>query len=100
VGGGQVISRGGKLKNPGCTLTLTLRIPGKIQLLMTFCFSYCKDFFSIIESRFKLIPTVIEGNFMVRSVMPGALPCLLGQKIQQRYFKGSNFISLCGKYIF
>lgn len=44
--------------------------------------------------RFKLIPTILEGNWIVRAAMPGALPCLLGQKVQQRYFKGDGYVEI------
>lgn len=29
------------------------------------------------NQRFKLIPTIVEGNFIVRAAMPAAVPCLL-----------------------
>lgn len=46
----------------------------------------------LIDRRFKLIPTVTEGNWMVRSAVPSAKPALLGQKLQQRYFRGPNYV--------
>jgi hypothetical protein len=44
------------------------------------------------NQRFKLVPTVTEGNWLVRASVPSAKPALLGQKVQQRYFKGDNYI--------
>lgn len=43
-------------------------------------------------ARFKLIPTVTEGNWVVRSAVPSAKPAILGQKLQQRYFRGDNYV--------
>jgi len=44
------------------------------------------------NQRFKLVPTVTEGNWLVKASVPSAKPALLGQKVQQRYFKGPNYI--------
>jgi hypothetical protein len=44
------------------------------------------------NQRFKLVPTVTEGNWLVKASVPSAKPALLGQKVQQRYFKGANYI--------
>ena len=35
------------------------------------------------KQRFKLVPTVTEGNWLVRASVPSAKPALLGQKVQQ-----------------
>jgi hypothetical protein len=44
------------------------------------------------NQRFKLVPTVTEGSWVVKASVPSAKPALLGQKVQQRYFKGDNYI--------
>ena len=46
------------------------------------------------NQRFKLVPTVTEGNWLVRASVPSAKPALLGQKVQQRYFMGDNYIEV------
>jgi hypothetical protein len=44
------------------------------------------------NQRFKLVPTVTEGNWLVKASVPSAKPTLLGQKVQLRYFKGDNYL--------
>lgn len=43
------------------------------------------------NQRFKLIPRIVEGPFLVRNAV-GAKPALLGQKLTQRYFRGENYV--------
>jgi hypothetical protein len=45
------------------------------------------------DSRFKLIPRVVEGNFIVRNAV-GAKPTILGKKLKQRYHRGANYFEL------
>jgi hypothetical protein len=45
------------------------------------------------NDRFKLIPKVQEGNFIVRNAV-GAKPTILGRKLQQNYFRGPNYFEL------
>ena len=42
-------------------------------------------------TRFKLIPTVVEGPYIVRKAV-GNKPALLGRKLNQRYFRGSGYV--------
>ncbi|CAN0343527.1 unnamed protein product [Ascophyllum nodosum] len=43
------------------------------------------------NQRFKLIPTVVEGPYIVRKAV-GNKPALLGRKLNQRYFRGSGYV--------
>jgi len=43
------------------------------------------------NQRFKLIPRIVDGPFLVRNAV-GAKPALLGQKLTQRYYRGKNYI--------
>ncbi|CAE7423116.1 EDR2L, partial [Symbiodinium microadriaticum] len=43
---------------------------------------------------YKLIPNVVDGNWVVRNAMPAAVPCLLGQKVQQRYFRTPDYVEI------
>jgi Protein ENHANCED DISEASE RESISTANCE 2, C-terminal len=43
------------------------------------------------NERFKLIPSIVEGPFLVRRSV-GAKPALLGRKLTQRYFRGPNYV--------
>jgi hypothetical protein len=45
------------------------------------------------DSRFKLIPRVVEGNFIVRNAV-GAKPTILGKKLKQHYHRGPNYFEL------
>jgi Protein ENHANCED DISEASE RESISTANCE 2, C-terminal len=43
------------------------------------------------NSRFKLIPKVVDGPFIVRKAV-GSTPCLLGTKVLTRYYRGDNYM--------
>ena len=58
----------------------------------------CKEFFfgdddEFRHNTFKLIPCIIEGNFMVRKAV-GSTPAIMGNKIKQTYIKGERFFEL------
>jgi hypothetical protein len=38
------------------------------------------------NNRFKLIPTIVEGNYLVRKAV-GSKPAILGTKLKQHYYK-------------
>ncbi|CAN0268628.1 unnamed protein product [Ectocarpus sp. 12 AP-2014] len=43
------------------------------------------------NQRFKLIPSVVSGPFIVRKAV-GNKPALLGRKVSQRYFRGPGYV--------
>ncbi|KAG5176118.1 hypothetical protein JKP88DRAFT_203174 [Tribonema minus] len=43
------------------------------------------------NSRFKLIPQIVDGPWVVRRAV-GAVPCLLGTKVTTRYFRGEHYV--------
>ena len=45
------------------------------------------------NERFKLIPRVVEGPWIVQRAV-GAQPALLGQKLTQRYFRGPDYFEV------
>jgi len=45
------------------------------------------------NNRFKLIPKVVSGNFIVKQAVKDT-PTLLGNKLDQYYFKGDNYFEL------
>lgn len=45
------------------------------------------------NQRFKLIPRIDEGPFVIRRAV-GSKPTLLGQKVRQRYFRGPDYFEL------
>lgn len=45
------------------------------------------------NSRFKLIPTVVEGSFIVKQSV-GSKPTLLGNKLKCHYHKGENYFEV------
>jgi hypothetical protein len=45
------------------------------------------------NARFKIIPGIPEGNFIVRSAV-GNKPALIGNKIDTKYYKGDNFFEV------
>ena len=58
----------------------------------------CNEFFfekddAFRDNTFKLIPQVIEGNFMVRKAV-GSTPAIMGNKIKQTYCRGDRFFEL------
>ena len=58
----------------------------------------CHEFFfgkddAFRDNTFKLIPQIIEGNFMVRKAV-GSTPVIMGNKILQTYVQGERFFEL------
>ena len=58
----------------------------------------CQEFFfggddTFRDSTFKLIPCVVEGNFMVRKAV-GSTPAIMGKKIKQTYFQDERFFEV------
>ena len=58
----------------------------------------CQEFFfggddEFRHNTFKLIPCVIEGNFMVRKAV-GSTPAIMGNKIKQTYIKGDRYFEI------
>ena len=58
----------------------------------------CNEFFfgeddAFRDNTFKLIPQIIEGNFMVRKAV-GSTPAIMGNKIKQTYIQGERFFEL------
>lgn len=45
------------------------------------------------NSRFKLIPTVTEGPWIVKAAVP-TKPAILGRKVVQRYFRGNGYVEV------
>ena len=45
------------------------------------------------NNRFKLIPKVVEGNFLIKQAVKDT-PTLLGNKLDQYYYKGDNYFEL------
>mmetsp|Transcript_4835 Transcript_4835/g.6750 ORF Transcript_4835/g.6750 Transcript_4835/m.6750 type:complete len:344 (-) Transcript_4835:137-1168(-) len=48
---------------------------------------------SFQNMRFKLIPNIVEGPWVIQMAV-GSTPCLLGQKVVQRYFRGENYFEV------
>ena len=36
----------------------------------------------------------MEGTWVAEAVMPSNVPCLLGQKVQMRFFRGPNYMEI------
>ncbi|XP_074363371.1 protein ENHANCED DISEASE RESISTANCE 2-like, partial [Apium graveolens] len=45
------------------------------------------------DSRFKLIPSIIEGYWMVKRAV-GTKACLLGKEVTRRYLRHDNFLEI------
>jgi len=45
------------------------------------------------DKTFKLIPRIVEGNFLVRKAV-GSTPCIMGKAIKQTYAKGDRFFEV------
>ncbi|RLN97107.1 hypothetical protein BBJ28_00011537 [Nothophytophthora sp. Chile5] len=45
------------------------------------------------NERFKLIPCIVEGSFIVRQAV-GSTPALIGKKLRQPYFRGTQYFEL------
>jgi len=58
----------------------------------------CRKFFlgesdAFCDERFKLIPRICEGPYIVRRAV-GSKPAVLGKRLTQRYFRHSNYLEL------
>ena len=57
----------------------------------------CSDFLEgndeFCKGRFKLIPRVVEGSWVVKKGV-GSTPAILGKKLDQRYYQGTNYFEL------
>merc|ERR1712238_444257 len=58
----------------------------------------CNEFFfdkddAFRDNTFKLIPKIVEGNFMVRKAV-GSTPAIMGRQIKQTYIQGERFFEL------
>jgi len=49
-----------------------------------------------LDNRMKLIPRVVEGPYPVKRVVENR-PVLLGNKVTQKYFRGSNYLEIDSK---
>jgi len=45
---------------------------------------------SFRDRKLKLIPTIVEGPWLVRSSVP-TRPCIIGTKVKNRYYQGANY---------
>jgi len=45
------------------------------------------------DSRFKLIPKLVDSNFLVKHAV-GSKPAILGRKLRQRYFHGQDYMEV------
>lgn len=46
------------------------------------------------NGRFKLIPQIVEGPWLVKKVTPSNVPALIGNKLTTHYFKGPNYLEI------
>ena len=46
------------------------------------------------HGRFKLIPSIVKGNFIVKQAV-GNTPAVMGRKLRQPYYRGENHFELC-----
>jgi len=46
------------------------------------------------NQRFKLIPAIKEGPWMVKKVVGSGKPAIIGTKLTQRFFRGNNYLEL------
>ncbi|OQR93401.1 hypothetical protein THRCLA_08453 [Thraustotheca clavata] len=57
---------------------------------------FCKidqDDCAFQNERFKLIPTIVDGPWLIRATVPQK-PAITGTKLTQRYFRGSNYMEV------
>ncbi|RLN41329.1 protein ENHANCED DISEASE RESISTANCE 2 [Panicum miliaceum] len=87
------------------TLAINLQVPGTTNYSMVFyfvtkklipnsllqCFVDGDDEFR--NSRFKLIPSVPKGSWIVRQSV-GSTPCLLGKAVDITYIRGANYLEI------
>ncbi|RHY51470.1 hypothetical protein DYB38_012046 [Aphanomyces astaci] len=97
---------------PGFTFIINMIIPSPNNLSMVFYFQpdsptlldenspfsdLLADFLdgddAFRNSRFKLIPTVVEGTFIVKQAV-GSVPTLLGNKLSCPYHRGPNYFEV------
>lgn len=45
------------------------------------------------DSRLKLIPTIVDGPWLVRNFVP-TRPCIIGKKVRNRYSHGANYFEV------
>ncbi|KAF0727351.1 hypothetical protein Ae201684P_012044 [Aphanomyces euteiches] len=45
------------------------------------------------NNRFKLIPVIVDGPWLVKATVPQK-PALIGNKLTQRYFRGANYVEI------
>lgn len=43
---------------------------------------------------FKVIPRISDCSWIVRNAVPSNKPCILGNIVQQKYFKGENYVEI------
>lgn len=87
------------------TLAINLQVPGTTNYSMVFYFvtkklipnSLLQRFVDgddeFRNSRFKLIPSVPKGSWIVRQSV-GSTPCLLGKAVDITYIRGSNYLEI------
>nr|CCA18302.1 conserved hypothetical protein [Albugo laibachii Nc14]CCA18425.1 conserved hypothetical protein [Albugo laibachii Nc14] len=94
------------------TFVINMIVPGSDNLCMVFYFHPAKDnvfndesaFSELLNdfiegddlfrnSRFKLLPTVVEGSFIIRQSV-GSKPTLLGNKLKCQYHKADNYFEV------
>ncbi|KAJ0400710.1 hypothetical protein P43SY_000615 [Pythium insidiosum] len=94
------------------TFVITMIIPGPENIALVFYFHPAKDnifddgspFSELLNdfldgddafrnSRFKLIPTVVEGSFIIKQSV-GSKPTLLGNKLKCPYYKGDTYFEV------
>uniref|UniRef100_K3W586 START domain-containing protein n=1 Tax=Globisporangium ultimum (strain ATCC 200006 / CBS 805.95 / DAOM BR144) TaxID=431595 RepID=K3W586_GLOUD len=94
------------------SFVINMIIPGPENICMVFYFHPAKDnifedgspFSELLNdfidgddafrnSRFKLIPTVVEGSFIIKQSV-GSKPTLLGNKLKCPYHKGDNYFEV------
>lgn len=62
---------------------------GLVELLQSYLFDESLESDHLRDQRFKLIPRVIEGPWVVKKAV-GSKPALIGTKLKQRYFFSAN----------
>ncbi|KDO17112.1 hypothetical protein SPRG_17479 [Saprolegnia parasitica CBS 223.65] len=48
---------------------------------------------SFQDARFKLVPTIVDGPWLIKAAVPQK-PAITGTKLTQRYFVGSNYVEV------
>jgi len=61
-------------------------------LLKKFCSDEVTDEWR--NNRFKLIPQIVEGPWLVKKITPSNVPALIGNKLTTKYFKGPNYFEI------